>query len=319
MNRYLYILFLIFSIYCNSQETNSPFDFKINNEGVELFEKGRPVFFYQKKPKSSAGKYITNNYLHPLYSLDGVELTEEFPSDHPYHRGIFWAWHQLYISNKRVGDGWIMKNIKQEVVSIQTMKKDSLAELKLQVLWKSSIYEDYLPFVSESTKITIHPTQNSVRKIDFVVALKALVPNVEIGGSEDEKGYGGFCTRLKLSDDLTFTSVQGLVTPKITQMEVGPWMDFTSAFGSEGKRRGVAILCHPQTPNYPAPWILRSKTSMQNIVFPGKELVALSMDHSLILYYRLIIHDGEITQTKIQKLQYEYGQTKINHSCDEKK
>lgn len=311
INTYLYFLFLICTIYGNSQEVNSLFDFKSNDQGVELFENGKPVFFYQGKPKSSDGKYIANNYLHPLYSLDGVVLTEEFPSDHPYHRGIFWAWHQLYINNEDVGNSWIMENLKQEVVSIKTQEKDSLAELKLQVLWKSLKFEDGLPFVAESTKIIIHPVQNSIRKIDFVIALEALVPNVKIGGSKDEKGYGGFCARLKLFDDLTFTSEEGLVTPKSTQIKAGPWMDFSSNFGSKGKRRGVVILCHPETPNYPASWILRANLSMQNIVFPGKELVALSMEGPLVLYYRLIIHEDEMTNTKIRNLQDEYEQTNL--------
>jgi hypothetical protein len=144
MKRLLCIFFflIIFLISGHSQETKSPFTFERNDQGFELLENGKPVFFYQEKPKSLDGKYICNNYLHPLYSLNGDTLTEEFPVDHPYHRGIFWAWHQLYINGKSVGDGWVMENIKQEVTDIQTSVKNHSGQLELKVLWKSPLFEN---------------------------------------------------------------------------------------------------------------------------------------------------------------------------------
>ena len=61
-------------------DTKSSFSFKENEQGIGLFENGHAVFFYQRKPKSSDGQYICNNYLHPLYTIDGDTLTEEFPA-----------------------------------------------------------------------------------------------------------------------------------------------------------------------------------------------------------------------------------------------
>ena len=34
---------------------------------------------------------------------DGQVLTEDFPADHLHHRGIFWAWHQVYVGEKAMG------------------------------------------------------------------------------------------------------------------------------------------------------------------------------------------------------------------------
>ncbi len=312
MNRYFGILLLsvIFSS-CGFQNEKTPFKFDKNDQGIELLENEEPIFFYQKEPKSLTGKYISNNYLHPLYSLDGDTLTEEFPADHPYHRGIFWAWHQMYVNGKSVGDGWIMENIEQNVVDIQTIAQNSTAQLKLEVLWKSPLFENRKPFVSENTTITVHPLENDIRKIDFTIALKALVPAVEIGGSDDEKGYGGLCARLKLPDDLTFTSSEGPVTPKVEQIKAGPWMDFSASFNEDKEMTGVSILCHPTTPNYPAPWILRPKTSMQNIVFPGRKLFELPMDKPVVLHYRLVVHNGNANSIDMDKLQLEYEQTAV--------
>ncbi len=289
----------------------SPFSFEESGQGVELFENGKAVLFYQKEPKSLNGEYICNNYIHPLYALNGDTITEEFPADHPYHRGIFWSWHQLYINNQSIGDAWIMDVISQEVVEIRFSTNKNTAALNLNVLWKSALFENSKAFIDESTSIVVHQLKSGIRRIDFEISLQALVPGVSIGGSYDEKGYGGLCTRIKLPEDLVFTAKDGVVTPDILQVIAGSWMDFSGSFGTRGDQNGLAILCHPDTPNYPAPWILRQKTSMQNIVFPGRESVEIAMDRPTILKYRLIVHAGHADDVDLAVLQSAYEEIKL--------
>ncbi|WP_172594509.1 DUF6807 family protein [Mariniphaga sediminis] len=303
--------FLLLIISCSSREIEPSFTFKENEQGIELLENGQYVFFYQKKPKLLNGQYVCCNYLHPLYSLNGDTLTEESPADHPHHRGIFWAWHQMSVNGKSLGDGWIMENIAQEVTNIRTTV-DQSAKLNINAVWRSSLLGDK-PFLSEQTTITVHQFQNGIRKIDFAISLTALVPGVEIGGSDDEKGYGGFCARIKHPGDLAFVSENKMVTPQLIQIEAGPWMDFSGSFGSEGETSGIAILCHPETPNYPEPWILRSKRSMQNVVFPGRNPVAIPIDRPVILYYLLIIHNGNASSIDLKKLQSEYEKMEVSN------
>ena len=88
--------------------------------GTFFLKKAATVFvFYQRMPKSLDGKYARNNYIHPLYGLDGAVLTEDFPEDHLYHRGIFWSWHQVYINGQRMGDPWLLENFIQKVKNVQ--------------------------------------------------------------------------------------------------------------------------------------------------------------------------------------------------------
>ena len=288
--------------------TEIPFAFKESSEGVTLLESDHPVFFYQRQLKASAENNAYNNYLHPLYDLNGDTITEEYPVDHPYHRGIFWAWHQLYIRDKSVGDGWIMKDISLDVVDLKTLVNKDNAQINLHVLWRSRIFESGKPFMEEYTSIIVHKGKPDIRKIDFEITLKALVPGVEIGGSDDIKGYGGFCARIKLPKGLQFTSSDGSVVPQEGQVLAGAWMDFSHYDSTRQANSGLAILCHPSTPNYPAPWILRQSGSMQNIVFPGAEKIELSIDKPTILHYRLIIHKGDAGKADIEALQSEYEQ-----------
>jgi Methane oxygenase PmoA len=298
------ILFSAFSFYANGQ---SRFTFVENAQGIELLEQGQPVYFYQRAPKSVDGRYICNNYLHPLFSIDGDTLTDEFPEDHPYHRGIYWAWHQIYIDNKSIGDGWIMENFSEDVTDIHSGVQNKMARLDLEVEWNSSQFQNGKTFILENTTIWVHPLSEDIRLIDFEIRLKALVPGISIGGSDDEKGYGGFCARIKLPHDLIFTSTNGPVIPQTLQIQAGQWMDFSGSFDKNKKISGMSILSLPDFLNYPVHWILRKETAMQNIVFPGRQRINLSLNNPIVLKYRVAIHRGNAKEANINKLQKRYN------------
>lgn len=302
----------LFMVSCGLSQAPAPFTFITHEQGVELIENGQLVYFYQKLPKSPNGENIFNNYLHPLMSLNGDTLTEEFPIDHLHHRGVFWAWHQIYVNNKQVADGWEMNNLETEVMEIETSTDNNLGNLNIETVWKSKLFKDNKPFVEEHTSITVHQLTNDIRKIDFNISLKAIVPNVQIGGSDDAKGYGGLSVRLKLPEDLTFTSPNGSVKAQTLQLDAGAWMNLSGSFVKDSPASGITILCHPTTPNYPQPWILRSKTSMQNIVYPGRNKVTLPTDEAIVLRYRMIVHNDQLDETEIAKLQLDYDKTTTN-------
>jgi hypothetical protein len=293
--------------FCFSAEGQGPFTFKEKPQGIELMENGRTVYFYQREPKSLNGKFICNNYIHPLYSISGDTLTDEFPADHPYHRGVYWAWHQIFIDDKSLGDGWVMENISEDVIKAITKISDSTARLEIDVDWMSSLWQNGKSFVHEHSTLTVHRQNSGTRKMDFEISLRAVVPGVSIGGSDDEKGYGGFCVRIKLPGDLVFTSVNGAVTPQTLQIKSGPWMDFSGTFGNIDKKSGLTLICNQATPNYPAPWILRNVTSMQNVVFPGRQRINLPIDKSIVLKYRLVVHKGGAGDVNLAKLQEQYN------------
>jgi len=314
--RYLILISLtlitILMTNCTSKELKkSPFLIKNSEQGIELLENGKPVFYYQRTPKSLTGEYICSNYIHPLYSLNGDTLTEEFPVDHPYHRGVFWTWHQLFADNVSLGDGWINDGISQDVIAAKTEKRSDRALISLDVIWKSSIFQNGKPFMHEHTVIIVHKLKSDLRKIDFEITLQSLTGGLQIGGSADKKGYGGFCVRLKCPENLVFTSEKGRVTPQELQSEAGPWMDFSAGFSTGSAVSGLTILSHPGNPDFPEPWILRQKGSMQNVVFPGQNKITIPVDKPIVLRYRIIIHNGNAESLDIPDLQSEYGKTDL--------
>jgi len=253
-----------------------------------------PVLHYQARPKSVEGKFERSNYVHPLYDLDGIVITEDFPEDHLHQRGIFWTWHQILEGDTRLGDGWECRDIIWDVASAETepAPRGGIA-LLTRVFWKSphktSATGEIQPFVEEHARITVYPRENDQRIIDFTIRLKALSGDIRIGGSEDEKGYGGFSPRFYLPEDVSFRGINGSIIPQVTGLTAGPAVDITGSYGDRADS-GVTIIQHPSNPGFPQKWILRASRSMQNPVFPGRKAVPLPQEEPLRLRYRIILH-----------------------------
>ena len=295
-----------------SPAAQHPISISRTDQGFVIAESGEKILLYQRQHKSLDGKYSRANYIHPLYSLDGEILTEDFPVDHRHHRGVFWAWHQVWIGDTKVGDPWATKDFFWDVYDAKIMTVDAQSRaLQVHVYWKSPLHTDstgkQLPFIKEKTTITARRVKDNMRRIDFQIELLAIENDVRLGGSEDAKGYGGFTTRIRLPEGLAFTCRSGPVKPTTLSVEAGPWLDFSGNFGKTGKTSGLAILCHKSSPGYPQPWILRRNRSAQNPVYPGQEAVPISRTNPLVLRYRLIIHRGDANNLELDKLQAEYN------------
>jgi len=275
------------------------FSYKKSSEGIEISENNKPVLFYQTKPKSVGGRYERSGYVHPLYDLRGNVLTEDMPEDHPYHRGIFWAWHQVIVDGKKAANSWISENIIYEPGKTQVTKSDKNIRLSSQQVWKIT-GNDKAPvnIINETVRINILKTKENHRVIDFRILLKPLVDNIKLGGSDDAKGYGGFCLRLDLPDNIQFISGDTVVEPKETAVMAGPWMDFKL------NKAGLTVFGYKNdTSQYP--WILRKSKSMQNVPYPGRIPVVIPAD-GLKLEYRVIVHDENLTKDEIEKLYADY-------------
>ncbi len=287
------LLTFLFTTHLDAQVRTVVYD-----QGAWFLEGGDTIMHYQAADKSFNGTYTRANYIHPLYSLDGEVITEDFPADHLHQRGIFWAWHQLYVGDQRIGDGWETKDVKWDVTSMTLQRTEPTAVLVAEVTWKSPLWTDpggeELPIVKETTTLEVFPRASDHRIIDIRIEMRPQYDNVRLGGSEDEKGYGGFSARVRLPEGMVFTGEDGVVTPQNLPLVAGPWMDITGPIGAKGAKAGIAIVSHPQNPGYPHPWILRSKNSMQNPVYPypGREAVPMSARDPLVLRYCLILHSG---------------------------
>ncbi|MEZ5070154.1 MAG: DUF6807 family protein [Bacteroidales bacterium] len=272
-----------------------------DSAGIRFYENDRLVLHYRGALNPAGDSLPFADFIHPLNDLQGNELTEVAPADHPHHRGVFWAWHQLRLDSLTLGDGWMMEGVDFSGDSLWVSSGSFGAAGRARVFWSSDTLrqlrgEAGSRFLEENLRMWVHPSEPHRQVIDLEIRLRALLPGVRLGGSADEKGYGGLSLRLREPEKLGFRSTNGPVVPDNLQVVAGPWMDFTH----------LTLHCHPSTPNYPAPWILRQTASMQNIVFPGREPVLLETDRDLVLRYRLILHDASWQPEDGQRWQEEY-------------
>lgn len=283
---------------------------KSNSQGVLVREGNRKVLFYQKAPKSYEGAHTRNHYIHPLYGLDGQVLTKDFPDDHRHQRGIFWAWHQMLVDGKAMGNMWLTRDFYWDVQHLNISSDSAQLTLNPVVYYRSSALKaadgNKIPFMKDSTRITVHKSTKNYQLIDFAIHLIPLLDHVALGGADNQKEYGGFSARIKLPEDMVFTSDQGTVIPRRTPVENSKWMDFSGTFNEQTGKSGLTILCHPDNPAFPPRWILRDAGSMQNPVFPGREPVAIKAP--VVLRYRLVMHKRDIDNVPISPLMNDFSQ-----------
>lgn len=284
-----YLIIIFASFFLANTSYSQKLTFRKTDNGILLEENAQPRFFYQTATQSLNGKYHRSNYVHPLYGLEGEVLTEDFPDDHLHHHGIFWAWHQLYAEGKRVGDPWISEGVDWIVEKISTKTKKTKATIKARIDWIQTSNKQAV--VQEDLMVEFERLEEDVFALTFDIELTALVDGVEIGGSEDAKGYGGFSPRFFLPEDIEFESTDGKVEPHNLPVQAGPWMNMKGTFDPGTQlSSGIVIMGEPdQLPSYKG-WILRSAKSMQNMAFPGKDPIAIERGKSLSFRNRILVH-----------------------------
>ncbi|MDE2926587.1 MAG: PmoA family protein [Acidobacteriota bacterium] len=272
-----------------------------DDQGYLVSEGDRPVLFYQSAPRSLDGRYTRAGYVHPLYGLDGQVLTHDFPDDHLHHRGIFWAWHQLWVGDEKAGDPWLTKDFLTEVEHVRFLDGPLFSVLEATALWTSPLVRDdageLVPLVRERVRIQVFRSTPDSQVIDFHIRFRALVDGIRLGGSENPRGYSGFTVRVHASPDGRIHDQSGIQEGDRVG-ESSPWADYSGTFGLGGMISGIGMLTHPSYPEFPPRWLLRNY-GMQNVAFPGRHPVDLPRGQPLDLRHRLVIHRGGFEEAEI--------------------
>ncbi|MBC8352564.1 MAG: PmoA family protein [Planctomycetes bacterium] len=296
-------LLLMFAIHAKVAWADPPADHSVTIEqtdaGFKFCSRGRLVLFYQSKPITQHN-HTRAGFVHPLFGLDGETLTEAFPKDHRHHQGVFWAWHQLWVGDRKIGDPWVTKDHLVVVKKAEIVDQGpAFATLDVQADWTSTAFDDSgksKAIVAEQTRIRVHREVGDVQYVDFTIQLTPLVDDVRIGGSEDVKGYSGFTVRVKPPEDMVIQTESGILEQDAVQT-TSRWAGVSGSFADE-KTSGVAILSHPSSAQFPSQWVLRHY-GMQNVAYPGREPISLSAEQPVVIRHRLVLHRGTTQEAHI--------------------
>jgi hypothetical protein len=271
----------------------SPITFTITPDSqsgfFDIAESAQPVLRYNHgevaAPAGIAPRYARANYIMPLFGLNGEILTDDFPKDHPHHRGVSWAWPVTRLHDE-VRDLFAVVGVWARPVKMHRIESGPVfALLEAENVWR---WNDEREIVREEVVIRAFPKDSNGRFVDVEVRLTALVDGVAIGG-RPERGYGGFGLRAANSTERTitcFTDPPGAIPRRA-------WLDYSGVFPAGSGVSGVTIIEHVTNPNYPGELHQYGHCNYVMPAFPGKPEVSLSRTEPLVLKHRLWVHNGK--------------------------
>ena len=259
------------------------------DDAVTLTEAGKTVLVYRTKPLDAAAEPGRSNYVSPLYAPDGTALTEDKPGDHPHQRGVWWAWMKVQADGKTVADGWYMKGVSYFVREKRFLgDAEGGGTLTVEVDWMVNSGPELVYVARETTKVTVRPLKAGTRRVEFDTTIASRIDALGLGGSEDDRGFGGFSIRLVDPEHLTFSSGGKTIVPNGAALEAGASMGFAWSGGTNSPAWSVGLACKANGQAVKR-WMLYNDRSMQNCVFPGRAPLVLRKDQTLRLQQTVVI------------------------------
>jgi hypothetical protein len=282
----------------------------VNDQSLGLWEDENPVLVYNHGTITGPGR-ARACYFHPIYGLDGEVLTDDFPKDHTYHRGMYCAWPHIKIGDKEYDLWSVGGELRQEFVRWLTRDAgpDS-AKLSLENGW----FVGDKQLVREQVRLDVHPAAADSRAIDVELTWTPIDQPLTLSGAEG-KSYGGFNFRFGPRSKTVITVPENAVLPEDVTAPAGrttgdllvtrlPWADFVGDFQSK-KLSGAAIFVHPAHRDYPPTWMTRHY-GLVSVGWPGVEPQTFPVNEPITCRYRLWIHRGTPTAAQIQQVYEAY-------------
>lgn len=277
---------------------------------IIIKENGKPVLYYNvtdiAPPPERANAAPHACYIHPLLDGFGNVVTEDFPADHPHHRGLFWGWPEVTVDGKTVST-WLLDGARPEFERIIVMEHDKdVAVVGLQNAW--ILEETGAAFVMEDVLFTLYASSLQERVLDVALRFRNVStgPVSLHGASTDGKGYGGLTLRPDAANKpFQFFSARG-AEPEDAFTVPSPWVDISYQLPRTSRYGGVAIFQHPSNPDYPHDgWMLRHY-GLLVASWPGTSTATLAPGEAIELRYRILIHGGAGSDVNLDREYQEY-------------
>jgi hypothetical protein len=256
-------------------------------------------------------------YIHPVLSPSGKQITDDYPSNHKHHHGIWFAWtHTEY--DGRTPDFWNMGDGKGFV------KFESLDKT-----WNGPVHAG---FISRHRQMDL--TEKSANGKPQTALLETWNVKLYAVGSEGAKPYFLFdmeitdtCAHgpLKLpqyryggigirgnwawngKDKLNFLNSEGMTDrSKGDKAEtVGRWAHMGGLI--DGALTGIAVLDHPDNVRAPQPQRIHPTEPFLNLAPQQAGDVEITPAKPLTLRYRFVVADGAPDKAELNRLWNDYA------------
>ncbi len=257
---------------------------------------------------------IRAGYVHPVFSPAGQLVTDDYPSNHPHHHGIWTPWTKTSFQG-RSPDFWNMH------------KKTGAEELvALDRTWSGAVhggFEARLKMVDLSAPapaVALHETWQltaydvvgatpAVRMFDLVATQTCATPDPLV---LPEYHYGGFGFRGAGAwngpgDAARFLTSEG-ITDRIKGNNTRARWCYLGGAGADGALAGTATLGHPE--NFRAPQPLRLHPNMPYFSFVPQQLgeFRIAPGRPYRARFRFVVTDGAPDRARIDAYWNGYAQ-----------
>jgi hypothetical protein len=272
-------------------------------QAISLFDGGHILARYAFAPADAP-----KPHLHPLTTPRGVPLTAYQPSDHVWHRGLWFSWKYIngvnyWEEETRQRDGGISQlesdgrtlPIGPEVISFE----GPAARVVHPLRYVSPVGVEVM---AEHRSVTLYPpAPDGLFRIDFAHAFTVGPQAVKLEATPvtPQSPWGGYCgLGIRAARSLQAFEVltnEGLTGEKANGSR-SAWVDLSgTADGGPGLKAGLALIDHPGNPRHPSPTYVYYDSAAFgyiNLSPVRDEPLELPPGATLRLAYRAVVHDG---------------------------
>lgn len=270
----------------------------------------RQLMAYQAEPgelpRANIKKVFTRGgYLHPLVTPSGRIVTDDFPTNHIHHHGVWWAWTHTGFEG-RTPDFWNMGDGKGRVEfeALDGMWSGAVqGGLRARHRFVDLTSGRPQVVLNETWQVTAYAPKpgSSYWMFDLVseqqcaTGAALTLPKYHYGGIglRGNGAWNGEGKAFFLTSDGETDRVKGNTSR-------GRWCDMGGLV--DGARAGVAVLCHPG--NFRAPQPMRLHPTEPFFCFAPQQAgdMAIKPGEKYVSRYRLVVHDGPPDRAELDRL-----------------
>jgi hypothetical protein len=271
-----------------------------------------PLLEYQAEPgplprPGIPDLYQRGGYLHPVRTLSGRVVTDDFPANHLHHHGVWWSWTKTSFDGRQP-DFWNMGQGKGRV--------DFLG---LDAAWAGPVEAGFasrhrfidltrgnpVPVLEETWEVTAG-VAGAVWWFDLVSTqrcsgpLPLRLPQYHYGGLglRGPMGWNG-------AANARFLTSEGTTNRVTAHAQRSRWCDVSGLV--DGRLAGLAVLGHPD--NYRAPQPMRIHPDEPFFCYAPQQLgdMAIQPGEEYVSRYRFVVHDGAITPAELERFWQDFA------------
>ncbi len=250
-------------------------------------------------------------YLHPILTPSGKQVTDDFPTNHIHHHGVWWAWTHTKFQG-RTPDFWNMGDNKGRV------EFDGL-----DTSWSGPVHGGFrshlrqvdllaappVTALKETWEVRAYPQPSGVQKywvFDLTVEDRCATSDaLEL----PEYRYGGIGLRGNWAwngkDKVNFFTSEGETDRMKGNATRGRWC---AMWGDvDGAKAGIAILGHPSNFRAPQPMRLHPTEPFFNFAPQQAGDMAIKPGETFTARYRFVVHDGPPDRAELDRLWNDYS------------